>query len=122
VRFYPRSGLRREFGGIKLIPDKEVIIPPGVPDRSLKIATGKLGLFARALSGWVPVLKIKPRSLQIILMWCIISSGLAVVFLDKVKIAFLPFEITLIARTVFWIAVIFYFWLRLSGKLSRKSQ
>lgn len=105
-----------------MIPDKEVIIPPGVPDRSLKIASGKLGLFARALSGWVPVLKIKPRSLQIILMWCIISSGLAVVFLDKVKIAFLPFEITLIARTVFWIAVIFYFWLRLCGKLSRKSQ
>jgi len=105
-----------------LIPDKEVIIPPGVPDRSLKIASGKLGLFARALSGWVPVLKIKPRSLQIILMWCIISSGLAVVFLDKVKIAFLPFEITLIARTVFWIAVIVYFWLRLSRKLSRKSQ
>jgi hypothetical protein len=57
---------------------------------------------------------------KLILTWLILASGLTVVLTETGAGFSLPREISLTVRTVFWLSILAYFWLRLFVKLNRK--
>jgi len=64
--------------------------------------------------------KAQAHRLKVSLTWIILASGLSIIFLDKLDATFMSIQISHLARTIFWAAVILYFWLRLYGKISKR--
>ena len=58
-----------------------------------------------------------PRRLRLTMITLVIASGLAVVLCETFGGPNLPWNFRLTLRTIFWVAVIGYFWLRLSKRI-----
>ncbi|MBN2288322.1 MAG: hypothetical protein JXQ83_03245 [Candidatus Glassbacteria bacterium] len=58
-----------------------------------------------------------PRRLRLYMITVVIASGLAVVLCETFGGADLPRSLQGTLRTVFWVAAIGYFWLRLAKKI-----
>jgi len=58
-----------------------------------------------------------PRRLRLAVIILVIASGLAVVLCETLGGPSLPRNFRLTLRTIFWVSVIGYFWLRLSKRI-----
>jgi hypothetical protein len=58
----------------------------------------------------------KPPRLRLVAIYVLIASGLAVVLCETYGGSYFPRNFFLTLRTVFWLSVIVYLWLRLSKK------